>query len=107
MGHGLINAGALLAAIDGSDAPKMTFPNVTVAAGAVRKIDMSLYLDISTEPVLTVADPDIFGYVIEGKMLILTGKSCGQTSVEISCGAQKQKFVVTVRSGAYSGDGWL
>ena len=107
MGHGLIDAGALLAAIDGSDAPKMTFPNVTVAAGAVRKIDMSLYLDIFTEPVLTVADPDIFGYVIEGKMLILTGKSCGQTSVEISCGAQKQKFVVTVRSGAYSGDGWL
>ncbi len=107
MGHGLVNAAALLAAIDDSDAPAMTFPNVTVAVGAERKIDMSLYLDDVSAPVLTVSDPDVFGYDIDGKILTITGTTAGQTKVEIKADGQTQNFVVTVRGESYSGNGWL
>lgn len=108
MGHGLVNAGALLDAIDGADVPTMTFPNVTLAEGADRTIDPAMYFVKGNTLGYTVTvenDAVAEAKVVSGKVVI-TAKAAGQTAAVVKGGSTEQKFVITVRK-TYSGNGWL
>lgn len=108
MGHGYVNAGALLDAIDNASVPAMTFPNVTVAAGAEKTVDPAMYFDKGNSLSYTVSVENAAvaeAKVVSGKVVI-TGKTAGQTDAVIKGGSAEQKFVITVRN-TYSGNGWL
>ena len=86
----------------------MTFPNVTVAAGAEKTVDPAMYFDKGNSLSYTVSVENAAvaeAKVVSGKVVI-TGKSAGQTNALIKGGSTEQKFVITVRN-TYSGNGWL
>ena len=108
MGHGQVNAYALLKAIEGSGV-QMTFPNLYVAEGGQVTVAPSMYFvggDALTY-VVTVADPSVATAEIADGMMVVKGLKTGQTtaSVKASNGVTND-FVITVRSGA-AGNGWL
>lgn len=108
MGHGQVNAYALLKAIEGSGV-QMTFPNLYVAEGDQVTVAPSMYFvggDALTY-VVTVADPSVATAEIADGMMVVKGLKTGQTtaSVKASNGVTND-FVITVRSGA-AGNGWL
>ena len=105
MGAGLVNAAELLAKIDGSDVPVMTFPNVLISLEESRTIDPSIYFENGTGLEYTASSSDsgvAEVNVVEGKVVI-TGKNIGQTNAQVSAGGKTQNFVVTVNRGG----GWL
>lgn len=107
MGAGLVNAASLLAKIDGTDAPVMTFPNLTVAVEASKAVAPAMYFENgkSLAYTVTVADPSIASAKVENGMVVITGKAAGQTKATIKGGSVEQNFVITVRSE--TGKGWL
>ena len=108
MGHGQVNAYALLKAVEGSGV-QMSFPNLYVAEGGQTTVVPAMYFvdgDGLTYTV-TVADPSVAtAEISEGKMVV-KGLKAGQTaaSVKASNGVTND-FVITVRSDA-AGNGWL
>ena len=108
MGAGVANAEALLAAIDGADAPKMTFPNVTLAVGAERAINPAIYFDNGSalSYTVTVGDQSVAAAMVENRKVVITAKAVGQTTAVVKGGQTEQKFVITVRN-THNGNGWL
>ena len=108
MGAGVANAEALLAAIDGAEAPRMTFPNVTLAESAVRTINPAIYFDNgkALSYTVTVADQSVATAKVENGKVIITANSVGQTTAVVKGGSTEQKFVITVRNSD-TGKGWL
>ena len=108
MGTGVANATALLAAIDGTDAPVMTFPNVTLAEGAERSINPSLYFENGKSLTYTVSveNQAVATAKVEGGKVVITGLTTGQTAAVVKAGSKEQKFVITVRK-TDTGNGWL
>ena len=108
MGAGVANAEALLAAIDGAEAPRMTFPNVTLAESAARTINPAIYFDNgkALSYTVTVADQSVATAKVENGKVIITANSVGQTTAVVKGGSTEQKFVITVRNSD-TGKGWL
>ena len=108
MGAGVANAEALLAAIDGAEAPRMTFPNVTLAESAARTINPAIYFDNgkALSYTVTVADQSVATAKVENDKVIITANSVGQTTAVVKGGSTEQKFVITVRNSD-TGKGWL
>ena len=108
MGAGVANAEALLAAIDGAEAPRMTFPNVTLAESAVRTINPAIYFDNgkALSYSVTVADQSVATAKVENGKVVITANSVGQTTAVVKGGSTEQKFVITVRN-TDTGKGWL
>ena len=108
MGAGVANAEALLAAIDGAEAPRMTFPNVTLAEGAVRQISPAIYFENGSKLTytVTVADQSVATAKVENGKVVITANSVGQTTAVVKGGSTEQKFVITVRN-TDTGKGWL
>ena len=108
MGAGLVNAEALLAAIDGSDAPVMTFPNITLAEGAERQISPSIYFadGNSLEYAVSVEDAAVATVEVKGGKVVVKGVKAGQTAAVVKGGQTEQRFVITVRK-TDAGNGWL
>ena len=107
MGAGVANAEALLAAIDGTEAAPMTFPNVTLAVDAVRQVNAAIYFEKgSALSSVTVENQSVAEARIEGNKVVITGKSAGQTAGVVKAGSVEQKFVISVRN-TNSGNGWL
>ena len=107
MGAGVANAEALLAAIDGTQAAPMTFPNVTLAVDAVRQINALIYFEKNASlSTVTVDDQSVATARIEGNNVVITGKAAGQTTAVVKAGSVEQKFVISVRN-RNSGNGWL
>ena len=108
MGSGVVNAAALLAAIDGTDAPVMTFPNVTLAVGSERAINPAIYFENGSALTYTVsvADQSVASAMVENDKVLITAKTVGQTTAVVKGGQTEQKFVITVRN-TYNGNGWL
>lgn len=107
MGAGVANAEALLAAIDGTQAAPMTFPNVTLAVDAVRQINALIYFEKNAAlSTVTVDDQSVATARIEGNNVVITGKAAGQTTAVVKAGSVEQKFVISVRN-RNSGNGWL
>ncbi len=109
MGNGLVNASALLDAIDGEGVGSpMTFPNVKLAVGEVRSIDPAKYFKNGKGQTysVTASDPQIASVELKDGCVTVTGKAAGQTSAVIKAGSETQGFIITVRNSA-SGNGWL
>ena len=108
MGAGVANAEALLAAIDGTEAPIMTFPNLTLAVDAERAINPAIYFENgkSLSYTVTVKDESVATAKVENGKVVITAKAAGQTTAVVKGGQTEQKFVITVRN-SYNGNGWL
>lgn len=104
MGHGQVNAYALLKAVEGSGV-EMTFPNLFVGEGESVKIGISTYMD-GAFFTYNVADSEIASVSIDQTVMTVKGLKAGQTEVTLSSGMTTHKFIITVRAGA-NGNGWL
>lgn len=103
MGHGQINAYALLKAVEGAGVD-MTFPNLYVAAGGQTVALPSMYMEGSSFSV-SVNDASVAtAEIVDGKMIV-KGLKAGQTEASVT-GSRTDKFVITVRESA-TGNGWL
>ena len=103
MGHGQINAYALLKAIEGSGV-EMTFPNLYVAVGGQTTVSPSMYMEGSGFTV-SVSDSSVATAEVVDGMVVVKGLKAGQTAATIT-GSRTDKFVITVRENA-NGNGWL
>lgn len=108
MGAGVANAEALLAAIDGTKAAPMTFPNVTLTVGADRQVNPAIYFENGTSLTynVSIADQSVAAAKVENGKVVISAKAVGQTTAVIKGGSVEQKFVITVRN-TNSGNGWL
>ena len=109
MGHGQVNANALLKAVEGSGV-QMTFPNIYVAEGGQTTVAPAMYFlgGESLTYTVTVSDQSVatVGETVNGKMIV-KGLKAGQTKAVITASnGVTNDFVITVRPGA-SGNGWL
>ena len=103
MGHGQINAYALLKAVEGAGVD-MTFPNLYVAEGGQTVAVPSMYMDGSSFTV-SVSDTSVAtAQIVDGKMIV-KGLKAGQTEASVT-GSRTDKFIITVRQSA-NGNGWL
>ena len=103
MGHGQVNAYALLKAVEGAGVD-MTFPNLYVAAGGQTVVRPEMYMDGSSFSV-SVSDTSVAtAEIVDGKMIV-KGLKAGQTEASVT-GSRTDKFVITVRESA-AGNGWL
>jgi hypothetical protein len=111
----LIDAGALLRAIDGSGnedgkpaGRDMRVPNITIDLGATYTIDLAKYfvngetLTYSVEGV----NAAIATTKVEGTMLVVAGVATGATTATIKANTTTQTIAITVRKGS-SGNGWM
>ena len=112
----LIDAGALLRAIDGT-APNangkpagsdMRVPNILVAPSEVQKIDLAKFFVDGETLTYSVegANAAIATTEVDGTMLVVTGVASGATSATITAGEKTQTIAITVRKSG-SGSGWL
>lgn len=103
MGHGQINAYALLKAVEGAGV-EMTFPNLYVSVGGQTTVLPSMYME-GTSFSVAVADTSVAtAEIINGKMIV-KGVRSGQTEAVVT-GGRQDMFVITVRESA-EGNGWL
>ena len=99
----LVDAGALLRAIDGSGRD-MRLPNIYLAPEASTKLNLEDY-NISNAKSATVANSTIAEAKLEGNTLTIKAKSIGQTTLTVE--ADKSHTVtITVRKSA-NDNGWL
>ena len=103
MGHGQINAYALLKAVEGAGV-EMTFPNFYVAVGGQTTVSPSMYMEGNAFTV-SVADSSVATAEVVNGMVVVKGLKAGQTTASIT-GSRTDKFVITVRENA-NGNGWL
>lgn len=103
----LVDAGALLNAIDGAGTP-MKVPNVYVATGKTASIDLSRYFDGGATLTYTieVSDASIASATTEKAVLTVKGLKTGMTkaTVKVSNGTT-QEIYITVRNT--TGEGWM
>lgn len=101
----LIDAGALLKAIDGSGRD-MRLPNLYLAPEATTTLDIAEY---TTERItgVTVANNAIAEVTLSGTTLTIVAKGVGQTTYTLQTSNGKElRATITVREGA-SDKGWL
>ena len=104
MGHGQVNAYALLKAVEGSGV-EMVFPNVFVQEGGQSVLLPSMYMGGGSFTV-SVADTSVATAEINDGKMIVKGLKAGQTSASVTSGGRTDNFVITVRASA-NGNGWL
>lgn len=103
----LVNAGALLAAIEGAGR-EMVLPNIYVAPGKSVEIDLARYFKggENMEYSCSVGDSGIAAAAVTGTMLNVCGVTEGFTTLTVVAGGKEQIVNVTVRNGA-NGNGWM
>ena len=104
MGHGQVNAYALLKAVEGAGVD-MTFPNLFVAAGGQTTVSPSMYME-GTSFTVNVADQSVATAEMVDGMVVVKGLKAGQTAATITGSGRTDSFVITVRESA-NGNGWL
>jgi hypothetical protein len=102
MGH-LINAGALLKAIDGSGRD-MRLPNLYLAPNQSVTLKLDDY-NITDAKSITVANNEIVEVKLESNTLTIKAKSEGQTLLSVVAD-KTVTATITVRKGA-NDNGWL
>ena len=95
MGTGVANAEALLAAIDGTEAAPMTFPNVTLTVGADRQVNPAIYFENGTSLTynVSIADQSVAAAKVENGKVVISAKTVGQTTAVIKGGSEEQKNI--------------
>ena len=104
MGHGQVNAYALLKAVEGAGV-EMVFPNVFVEEGGNATLLPSLYMEGDSFSV-SVEDTSVATAEIKDGKMIVSGLKSGQTNASVTSGSRTDSFVITVRASA-GGNGWL
>lgn len=103
----LVDAGALLTAIDGAGIP-MKMPNVYVAIDKTASIDLSRYFanGSSLSYTVDIANGELASAAVSGSILTVKGLKTGVTkaTLKVSDGTT-QEFYITVRKS--TGAGWL
>lgn len=106
---GLIDAGLLLANIDGDKygAQPMKIPNVCVALDETHTVDLSrIYKEGVTATGTDIADSSVAAVAIEGNLLKVKGTAVGTTMASVTDSeGNTQEFAITVR--AASANGWM
>ena len=109
MGHGLVDASALLDMIDGSGTP-MTFPNIYINAGSKVVVDPAIYFvgGEKMEFTVTIEDSSVAQCTKDskGRLVFEAGENTAQTKAVIKASGISQDFVITVRRNAHT-DSWL
>lgn len=99
----LVDAGALLKAIDGSGRD-MRLPNLYLAPDESVTLELTYY-NIEDAESVKVGNSEIAKAVLEGNTLTITAKSEGQTTLTIEA-EKSYTATITVRKGA-NDNGWL
>lgn len=106
---GLIDADLLLTNIENGSygAQPMRVPNVYVAIGSTKTIDLSrIFADQVTATTFDVTDSNIAAVALEGQKLVVKGTAEGRTTANVkSSDGKTHEFIITVRKTA--GNGWL
>ena len=102
MGH-LVDAGALLKAIDGAGRD-MRLPNLYLAPSEIVTLDLGYY-NIDNATSATVSNEAIAKVLLESNILTITAMSNGQTTLTITAD-KSYNVTITVRDGA-NDNGWL
>jgi hypothetical protein len=102
MGH-LVDAGALLKAIDGSGRD-MRLPNIYLAPEATMTLTLADYNIVDAKSA-TVANSTIAEVVLQNNSLTVAAKCEGQTTLTIEAD-KRYTVTITVREGA-NDNGWL
>lgn len=109
MGHGIIDAGALLDLIDNGAGTPMRVPNIYVAIDKTAKVDFARYfLDgKNLTYTCTVANEAIATVAVNGAIATFSGKVTGTTQATVTASnGEKQEITITVRKNTGS-NGWL
>ncbi|MBQ8501457.1 MAG: S8 family serine peptidase [Bacteroides sp.] len=104
----LVNAGALLRAIEGSG-NAMKVPNVYVAVGSHQTIDLASYFVDGDKLSYTcnVSNGSTATLQVVGSTLTVTGNSVGSTTATVkTSNGKEQNFTITVRENA-GDNGWM
>lgn len=99
----LVDAGALLKAIDGSGRD-MRLPNLYLAPDESVTLELTYY-NIEDAESVKVGNSEVAKAVLEGNTLTITAKSEGQTTLTIEA-EKSYTATITVRKGA-NDNGWL
>ena len=99
----LVDAGALLKAIDGSGRD-MRLPNFYLAPNESTTLELTYYNIVGAKSV-SVANSDVAEVVLDGNYLTIKAKSEGQTTLSIEAD-NTYTATITVRKGA-NDNGWL
>lgn len=106
----LVDAGALLRAIEGGAGRDMRVPNVTVAPGEVHRIDLAKFFVDGENITYSIEGPNAAIATVEvdnkTKTLIVTGHSLGATTATLNADGKTQSIAITVRKIGDS-NGWL
>ena len=106
----LVDAGALLRAIQGGAGSDMRVPNITVAPGEVYTLDLArIFVDGETLTYsVSGADETVAVATVDNKAktLIVKANSLGATTATLTAGEKVQTIAITVRKSGNSG-GWL
>jgi subtilisin family serine protease len=111
----LVDAGALLRAIYDPENPNskpagsdMRIPNITIAPGEVKTIDLAYYLggETSIYGIVTAPNVAIATAEVVGAKLSVTGKTPGATAMTVKAGDKMQTIAITVRKGGNE-SGWM
>ena len=103
----LVNAGALLRAIDGAG-NEMRLPNIYLAPGEVQTIELARFF-VGGEKLsysAKVADAGIATCTVSGSRMTVTAVAEGFTTIKVSVDGKVYDVHVTVRNGANS-NGWM
>lgn len=101
----LVDAGALLKAIDGSGR-EMRLPNLYLAPNQEATLNISDYIATSAKSVV-VDDSNIAEASLDGDTLRIVAHNIGQTRISVECADNKCRYMtITVRQSA-SDNGWL
>lgn len=109
MGSGVVDAGRLIAAMEGKGVD-MKFPNLFIPEGGSVAVTPYIYFagaDASTEFSVSVADESVAVATkseTAGSYMIFKGLKSGNTTATISVGGVSQDFIITVRN---SQNGWM
>ncbi len=100
----LVDAGALLKAIDGSGRD-MRLPNICLKPNSSTALNLNNYLGSDAKSA-EVVNSAIASVTLDGNMLTISAKSEGQTSLAVVCNdGSKHYATITVREGGENG--WL
>ncbi len=109
MGHGMLNADLLLAAIDNGAGSEMKMPNMYVGIDKTAKIDFARYFMNGEKLSYTcnVENNSIASVTLNGTIATITGHTTGMVNATVtSSEGRTQSFVITVRKNA-NDTGWL
>jgi hypothetical protein len=105
----LVDAGALLRAIEGGAGRDMLVPNVIVAPGKVQTTDLTKYFVDGEKLTCSVSGTNAAVAtvkIVDNNQLVVTGVAAGATTATIKAGSYTRTIAITVSKGGGE-NGWM